>query len=329
MLKKLRKKIFSIATVFAMITAISGCNLKPAEKVINKDVELSKPSQETSSEEEPIPEPEPEPVIYISTTAPEQGSYIIIRVENLDAEGVTYMDFLGYERNFFAYDGAYYSFIPVKVAAVPGEYVLNFTIEDYEYSENITIVKREFDKQYLTVSESTLEETLESEAANTEFYNKTNHLKATFSPVALWNGEFRNPLDAEYKVTTSFGTFRTFSNGATEYHNATDMATSGGTPIYATNSGNIIFAEYLQLTGNTVVIDHGLGVLSWHYHMRSINVEEGYFVEKGDLIGEVGTTGLSTGNHLHFGITVNGIFTDPMALIGTEPDLDFWREEQE
>ena len=62
--------------------------------------------------------------------------------------------------------------------------------------------------------------------------------------------------------------------------------------------------------------------------MRSISVSSGQFVEKGELIGEVGTTGLSTGNHLHFGVTVGGIFTDPMALIGTEPDLDFWKAEK-
>ena len=63
--------------------------------------------------------------------------------------------------------------------------------------------------------------------------------------------------------------------------------------------------------------------------IKTIYVTAGQFVEKGDLIGEVGTTGLSTGNHLHFGITVGGIFTDPMALMGTEPQLDFWKVEQE
>ena len=53
----------------------------------------------------------------------------------------------------------------------------------------------------------------------------------------------------------------------------------------------------------------------------------GDFVEKGTKIGEVGTTGLSTGNHLHFGITVGGIFTDPMKVVGTEPQIDFWKAE--
>ena len=63
--------------------------------------------------------------------------------------------------------------------------------------------------------------------------------------------------------------------------------------------------------------------MSWHYHLSSIEVSEGGFVENDQLIGRVGTTGLSTGNHLHFGITGGGIFTDPMAMIGTEPNFDF------
>lgn len=332
---QLRKKLIFLAAVLGA-AALSACGTAETEKVLNSDALLSFPSSESSSPEEssepepePESEPEPEPTVYLSTASPEQGSYMIIRAENIDAEGVAYTDFLGYERSFFPYDGAYYSMIPVKTAAEPGEYTLSFTAGDYEYSGTVTVVERQFDQQYLTVSESTLEETLESEAANAEFYQKTNGLKSVFTPTPLWNGAFREPLEAEYKVTTSFGTFRTFSNGATERHNATDMAAKGGTPVYATNSGQVIFAEYLQLTGNTVVIDHGLGVLSWHYHMRSINAEKGQFVEKGDLIGEVGTTGLSTGNHLHFGITLGGIFTDPMALMGTEPQLDFWKAEQE
>lgn len=63
--------------------------------------------------------------------------------------------------------------------------------------------------------------------------------------------------------------------------------------------------------------------------MSKTEVSEGSFVEKGQLIGKVGTTGLSTGNHLHFGITVGGIFTDPMAMVGTEPSFDFGEEQTE
>lgn len=332
------------AFLLAVLTAVSlsSCAIAPAQGTLDGEAELSGSSEssltssdiqissvsesESSSESEPESVPEPEPVVYLSTTTPEQGSYIMIRLENLSAKGVTFKDFLGYDRSFVPYEDGWFAFVPVKVAAEPGDYTLKFSVGDFNYSKSVTVVKREFKQQYLTVDEDTLGETLESTEANTEYNNAIAPLKTTFTAEKYWDGEFILPLKYDYKETTSFGTFRTFSNGASEYHNATDMAAPGGTPVYATNSGKVLYAAFLQLTGNTVLIDHGLGVISWHYHMNTITVSSGDMLEKGQQIGTVGTTGLSTGNHLHFGITVCGINTDPMKLIGTEPQLEFWKE---
>ena len=337
----IKKTMFALI-LSAFIIAASGCEASPGAPTIGGDVSLSSAAEESEStsseessslpeeEEEPEPEPIPEPSVQISSTEVQRGSYITLRAENIDLSEVVFTDFLGYERSFFEKDGAWFCFIPVKTAAEAGEYTLSFSAGDFEYSEAVTVTERQFPTQYLTVSEQTLEETLEDAAVRAAFDEFFQKYRWSFSGTALWNGEFVLPLgDYTYKETTAFGTFRTFSNGSTEWHNATDMAAPGGTPIYATNSGRVIFARYLGLTGNTVVIDHGLGVLSWHYHLNTISVSEEDMVEKGQLIGQVGTTGLSTGNHLHFGISVGGIFTDPMAMIGTEPDLDFWMVNEE
>lgn len=332
MKQKLLSKAFIILAAGAIAAQLCGCSV-PAGNVVSGEGELSSAESsvsEASVPEEPEPEPEPEPVkpeIILSASEVQRGSYMLVRINNYEGEEIKYTDFLGYERSFFEYDGGWLSLIPVKTAAKAGDYVLSIELDGVRYDNSITVTEREFEEQYLTVSPSTLEETLESDFARTEFAEKAEPMKKVFTPQKLWNGEFVLPLEAQYKVSTSFGTYRTFSNGSTEWHNAVDMATKGGTPVYATNSGNIIFAQYLQLTGNTVIIDHGMGVLSWHYHMRSISVSEGDFVEKGMKIGEVGTTGLSTGNHLHFGMTVGGIFTDPMKIVGTEPQIDFWKAE--
>lgn len=331
----MKRKLFSKALILLMgvITAASLCSCSvPASGLIDGEESLSSLPEESSlPEPEPVPEPEPEPPkpeIILSATEVERGSFMLVRIENYDGEGIEYKDFLGYDRSFFEYEGGWLSLIPVKTAAKAGNYVLSIILDGERFDNDITVTDRAFDEQYLTVSPATLEETLESEHARNEFYEKAEPMKKTFTEKKLWNGEFILPLETQYKVTTSFGTFRTFSNGSTEWHNAIDMATKGGTPVFATNSGNVIFAQYLQLTGNTVIIDHGMGVLSWHYHMRSVDVSEGDFVEKGAKIGEVGTTGLSTGNHLHFGMTVGGIFTDPMKVVGTEPQIDFWKVEE-
>lgn len=330
MKQKLLSKAFIILAAGAIAAQLCGCSV-PAGNVVSGEESLSSAESsvsEASVPEEPEPEPEPvKPEIILSSSEVQRGSYMLVRINNYEGEEIKYTDFLGYERSFFEYDGGWLSLIPVKTAAKAGDYVLTISIDGESFNRDIKVTDREFEEQYLTVSPSTLEETLESDFARAEFSEKAEPMKKVFTPQKLWNGEFILPLEAQYKVSTSFGTYRTFSNGSTEWHNAVDMATKGGTPVYATNSGNIIFAQYLQLTGNTVIIDHGMGVLSWHYHMRSISVSEGDFVEKGMKIGEVGTTGLSTGNHLHFGMTVGGIFTDPMKIVGTEPQIDFWKAE--
>lgn len=327
---------------------MTACDKNEAEHTIGSDAELF-PSIESSSaleesqpeiiilpettvapEEPDEPEPVLEPAVYLSSTSVDPGSYIIMRAENLDLSEYILVDFLDYHREFIAKDGGYYCFIPVKTAAAPGEYTLSINVDDFSYSETVTVNERNAPKQYLVVAPSTLEQTLEDEAvrvAFNEFYQKYRWYN---TGIKFWEGEFMKPLgDSWYKETTKFGTFRTFSNGDTEWHNAVDMGVGGGTPIYATNSGVILFADWLGLTGYTILINHGMGVISWHYHLSKMDVEVGDRVEKGDLIGRVGTTGLSTGNHLHFAISVGGIFVDPMAMIGNEPDLEFWKVTEE
>lgn len=333
-----RNKRLLAAAIFSaiIISSFSACEFSEKDTTISSEASLSQSEASSLPEiseiiEEPEePEPVIEPEVYLSSTEVQRGSYFTIRVENADLSEYRFTDFLGYDRGFIALDGGWYCNVPIKTAAEAGEYTLSLDFDGFSFSETITVTDRDFPSQYLTVAPSTLEQTLENDsvrAAFDEFYQKYRWIN---SGVPLWDGEFVLPLgETPYKETTAFGTFRTFSNGDTEWHNATDMAVKGGTPIYATNRGVILYADYLGLTGYTVIINHGCGILSWHYHLKEIDAEKGEMVEKGELIGKVGTTGLSTGNHLHFGVSVGGIFVDPMAMIGTEPDLDFWKESAE
>ena len=347
-MKKL-KKILILSAIAAAIITSSGCDY--TQPAINPEVSssesssieiipeevLPESSSESSSEssepeiieEEPAPEPIPEPVVHISSTEVQKGTYLTVCVENIDLYGCSFTDFLGYERTFLGKNGDWYCFIPVKTAAEAGEYTLEFAFDDFSYSETITVTERDLYTQYLVVDEKTLEETIENDAIRAAFDYFYQKYRWTYTGVALWEGEFVHPLgNRYYKETTRYGTFRTFSNGDTEWHNAIDMAIAGGTPIQATNRGRVIFSGWLGVSGNTVLIDHGFGVISWHYHLYKRSVSVGDMVEKDQVIGEVGTTGLSTGNHLHFAISVGGIFVDPMEIIGTVPEFDFWAVEE-
>jgi len=99
-------------------------------------------------------------------------------------------------------------------------------------------------------------------------------------------------------------------------HNGVDLACAEGTPIYATRSGVVTIAEEGATAGFYVQINHGDGYRSVYMHMTHYIVSVGDYVSAGQVIGYVGSTGLSDGNHLHFGISYNGTYVNPMEYIG-------------
>lgn len=121
-------------------------------------------------------------------------------------------------------------------------------------------------------------------------------------------------------VSGYFGEQRSFDGGPpTGHHGGTDIAADRGTPVYAPNAGTVTLAEKLAVRGNAIVIDHGGGVHSLYGHLDEILVSEGQQVVPGQLIGRVGTTGLSTGPHLHWEMAVHGILVDGLRwLDGTQ-----------
>ena len=127
----------------------------------------------------------------------------------------------------------------------------------------------------------------------------------------LWNGRFIMPVRGP--ISSSFGKFRVYNNGlARSRHMGVDIVAKAGTPVKAANSGMVLFADRLNIHGNAVIIDHGLGVRSHYYHLQKILVKQGDRVEKGETVGLVGSTGRASGPHLHWGMEVDGVFVDPI-----------------
>lgn len=105
-------------------------------------------------------------------------------------------------------------------------------------------------------------------------------------------------------------------SGTYTFHSGVDLAAAGGTPIYASKSGTVTTAAYAQYSwGNYVVINHGDGYSTLYAHMRYYAVSVGEYVNQGDVIGYVGTTGNSTGNHLHFNVYYNGALQNPFDYV--------------
>ena len=119
-----------------------------------------------------------------------------------------------------------------------------------------------------------------------------------------------------YSITSAFGMRKHPVLGYERMHNGVDMAAPAGTPIYAAKSGKVTTASYQAGgAGNYVSINHGDGFSSVYMHMTRYIVSKGQYVQAGQVIGYVGSTGISTGNHLHFGISYKGEYVNPMRYI--------------
>lgn len=116
-------------------------------------------------------------------------------------------------------------------------------------------------------------------------------------------------------ITSYFGGRPDPITGASRYHPGLDIGASYGTPIQASNSGVVIYAGVQTGYGNIVVIDHGGGIATAYAHQSQILVSDGQYVSRGQVIGRVGSTGYSTGPHLHFEVRVNGNPVDPLGYI--------------
>lgn len=129
----------------------------------------------------------------------------------------------------------------------------------------------------------------------------------------LWEGPFAFPVPGG--VSSPYGVLSIYQGIVRGFHSGADFPVPEGTPVRASSHGIIRLAEPLPLSGNAVMIDHGMGVVTSYLHLSAINATAGQRVQKGDLIGAVGSTGLATGPHLHWGLRVNGVRVDPVPWV--------------
>jgi murein DD-endopeptidase MepM/ murein hydrolase activator NlpD len=122
------------------------------------------------------------------------------------------------------------------------------------------------------------------------------------------------PLEGNYRISSLFGVKRYINGRFVGFHKGLDIAAPYGTPVRASLSGKVVLARKLILTGNTVIIDHGQGLMTLYAHLSKILVKKGQFVKQGQVIGKVGSTGRSTGPHLHFGVYLRDIAVDPLQF---------------
>ncbi len=254
--------------------------------------------------------------ISASSTLP--GEFLVLRVGGAEAsDQVNAKTDLNFTPTFFPLDGGMSALMPIDYSLSPGNYSITINAGGKSQRFTLTIDKKSFVIQRMTVSESTADSTINSQKANAEFTQKVTRLKSVSDPEVYFSGKFIMPVQGE--ITTEFGSIRYINNGPTPTrHGGIDIAADLGTKVLASGRGRVLFSEYIALTGNTILLEHGLGLKTSYYHMDKLAVKAGEMVEKGQVIGYVGSTGFSTGPHLHFAAMVGSVYINPWTLMDEE-----------
>ncbi|HWS98317.1 MAG TPA: M23 family metallopeptidase [Candidatus Methylomirabilis sp.] len=247
------------------------------------------------------------------------GSVCLFTVEVKGSPQKVTAKWLGRDLTFSPGAGStWFSLAGVAYETKPGTYdlALEAVMRDghvLRATKPVTVRAAKYKTSRLTVPQKYVTpdpETLKRIEAEKEIKNAAF---AHFIPSPDWAGNFVAPVPME--VSENYGTSRTFNGKLASVHRGTDFRAPLGTPVHASNAGEVVLARELYYEGNCIVIDHGLGFMTMYMHLSQFDVKEGDKVEKGRTIALSGGTGRVTGPHLHMSVRWNGEYLDAMKLL--------------
>jgi murein DD-endopeptidase MepM/ murein hydrolase activator NlpD len=262
--------------------------------------------------------------IKLQLSAPEssQGSLLLVEVKSEKQLADLKGDWDGRSVPFWLEAGGeavQKGLVGVDLEKAPGEYELKVTGqraagEKVACSAKLEVKEGKFATEKLTVGKQFVEPSAEQIKRANEERQKLRDIFDRVTPERLWDGKFRIPLDG---VTSgsNFGKRRILNGNPGSPHSGTDFPAPTGTPVHAAQRGRVVLAEELFFAGNTVVVDHGLGVYTFYGHLSEIGVKVGDALEAGAVLGKVGATGRVTGPHLHWGLTVERARVNPLQIV--------------
>ncbi len=215
-------------------------------------------------------------------------------------------------------DSHFLSFIGLDLDLKPGSYPMKISLQDTDgqwetLEKDIPVLSKTFPERSLWVPQKYVTPPPQVQERIKREEEILRSLYGIFTPQWLGEEEFLMPTPG--KTTADFGERRTYNNRPRSPHSGVDISAPAGTTVRASNSGRVVLASNLYFSGNTVIIDHGLGLFTQYLHFSKIKVRRGQMVNKGDVIGEVGATGRVTGPHLHWGVKISGSRVDPFSLL--------------
>jgi len=249
-----------------------------------------------------------------------QGDVCLIRTYSPVSPTSVHAEFQG-ERFLLApgmQNGTYEGLIGIDLSTKPATYEVKVIATDasgrgYSSPFFLKVGKGVFRTQKLSLPRSMVDLDAKTlERVNKEA-NRVKVLFQTFRDEKLWKGAFVRPLEG--KLSSTFGLDRIINGQRRSPHTGVDLESEAGTPVWASNSGMVVLVDDLFFSGKSVILDHGWGLYSMYFHLSEGLVKEGDRVGRGDVLGRVGSTGRSTGPHLHWAIRMNQVRVDPLSLL--------------
>ena len=220
---------------------------------------------------------------------------------------------------FFPYADGYAALIGVDLEAKPGRTPWRVGFVDdggapRKVAGSIMVKARTFPVQRLSLPTSMVDLAPENERRAEAEAARLHALFDTITPERLWRGHFTRPVASDAKAE-GFGSRRIINGKPRSPHSGVDFSAPAGTPVVASNRGRVALVVEFFFGGRLVVLDHGEGLYTLYMHLERVDVVEGALVERGSIVGAVGSTGRATGPHLHWAAQLGRARIDPTALL--------------
>ena len=257
--------------------------------------------------------------VTVTPSVVRQGDVALIVVTG--AAGAPEMDgsVAGRPLFFFPYADGYAALIGIDLEAKPGKTPWRIGFVDRggvarKSAGAITVKARKFPVQRLSLPATMVDLSPENERRAEAEAARLRTLFDTISSERLWRGRFTEPVASRGKAE-GFGSRRIINGKPRSPHAGADFAAPAGTPVVAANRGRVALVVEFFFGGRLVALDHGEGLYTLYMHLDRVDVAEGALVERGSIIGAVGSTGRATGPHLHWSAELRRTRIDPEALL--------------
>lgn len=256
--------------------------------------------------------------ITLSGRAQQPGEVVRLVVGCACPSGIPSATALGHDVPLVRIDGGWEGLIGIDLEVAPAAYAVAVRIDRKSQpplaaTRTLTVTAKRFPTRRLQVAP----EFVNPPAAELQrIRDEAQTLAVIFEKTSTpreWRGPFHLPVNVP--ANSSFGTRSVFNGEARSPHSGADFPASSGTPVAAPAPGVVVLAASQYFTGNTVVLDHGLGLYSVLAHLSVMSVNVGERVNAGQMVGRVGATGRVTSAHLHWSVRLSGARVDPLSLV--------------